>query len=47
MLNNEELLNIYGGAINIGIISIVIAGIVFLVGVIDGIITPKSQEFLK
>lgn len=40
MLNNEELLNIYGGAISIGIVSIVIAGIVFLVGVIDGYMRP-------
>lgn len=40
MLNNEELLNIYGGAISVGLVSIIIAGIVFLVGVVDGYMRP-------
>lgn len=44
MLNNEELLNIYGGAINIGIVSIIIAGIVFLVGVVDGYMRPLNVD---
>ncbi len=40
MLNNEELLNIHAGALNLGVAALIIAGIVFIVGVIDGYIRP-------
>lgn len=40
MLNNEELLNINGGAVSLGVVAIIIAGIVFLVGVADGYMRP-------
>ncbi len=40
MLNNDELLNICAGAFNLGVVSIIIAGIVFIIGVVDGYIRP-------
>lgn len=39
-LTNEELKNINGGGINIGLIAGIAAGITFIVGIIDGIIRP-------
>lgn len=39
-LTNEELKNVNGGGINIGVIAGIAAGITFLIGIIDGIIRP-------
>lgn len=39
-LTNEELLSVDGGALKIGIGIAIVAGITFIVGVIDGIIRP-------
>lgn len=39
-LTNEELKNVNGGGINIGVIAGIAAGITFIVGIIDGIIRP-------
>lgn len=40
MLSNDELYNIKAGAFNTGIASIIIAGIVFIIGIIDGYFRP-------
>ena len=42
LLEKNELLKIYGGGINTGIILGIGAGIVFLIGVIDGFIRPLA-----
>ncbi len=42
MLDNEELLTITGGAFKLKLISIVGGFVVFLIGVVDGIINPKK-----
>ena len=42
MLTNEEMLNINGGGINWGIISIVGAGLAFIAGIIDGFFRPLN-----
>lgn len=39
-LNNDELMCIDGGGFNFGIVAGIIAGVTFLIGVIDGIIRP-------
>lgn len=39
-LTNDELYNIHGGAISLGGGFLIAAGIVFLIGVIDGFIRP-------
>ncbi len=39
-LNNKELLEVQGGAVKIGLLFGIAAGISFLIGVIDGIIRP-------
>lgn len=39
-LNDKELMNVEGGAVKIGLIVGIAAGITFLVGLIDGIIRP-------
>lgn len=39
-LNDKELMNVEGGAIKIGLIVGIAAGITFIVGLIDGIIRP-------
>lgn len=40
MLNNEELYNIKAGAVNSGVVAAIIAGIVFIIGVVDGYFRP-------
>ena len=42
MLITEELINIQGGAIKSGVIAIIGAGIVFIIGVINGITRPYT-----
>ena len=42
VLTNKELNGITGGTIGIGGGLLIIAGIVFLIGVIDGYIRPKK-----
>ena len=39
-INNDELRQIDGGAFNVGIAVAIVAGITFIVGVIDGIVRP-------
>lgn len=40
-LNNEEMLNIKGGGVS-NFIGLIGAGIVFVIGVIDGLINPRK-----
>lgn len=39
-LTDKELMNIDGGAVKIGIGILIVAGITFIAGVIDGIVRP-------
>lgn len=39
-LTKEELLDVQGGGITIGGVLLVIAGVTFVIGVIDGIVRP-------
>ena len=39
-LSDNELMNVEGGAVKIGLIVGIAAGITFIVGLIDGIIRP-------
>ena len=39
-LNDNELMNVNGGAVNIGIIAGISIGIAFIVGIFDGIVRP-------
>ena len=39
-LTNEELKNVNGGGVNIGLIVGIVAGATFLISVIDGIFRP-------
>ncbi len=39
-IENCELKTIYGGGVSIGAASIIVAGIVFIIGVIDGFLRP-------
>ena len=39
-LTKEELLDVQGGGITIGGVLLVIAGVTFVVGVVDGIVRP-------
>lgn len=39
-LNKDELIKINGGGISLAIGCLIIAGIVFLIGVIDGYVRP-------
>jgi len=41
-LNNEEMINVKGGAISWKIASVVGAGLVFVIGLIDGLVNPKK-----
>ena len=41
-LNNEEMLNVKGGAISLKLAAAIGGVVIFLVGVIDGIIHPKK-----
>lgn len=40
MLDKKELLQINGGGISIGVWTLIGAGVVFLIGVIDGFVRP-------
>ena len=43
LLNNEEMLEVKGGALKFGILAGIIGGaIVFVVGVIDGLLNPRK-----
>lgn len=45
MLNKEQLLNVYGGTVDFGVVGVVIAAVMFVIGVIDGYIRPlKCKE---
>ena len=39
-LNDKELMNVEGGAMNFGIALGIAAGVTFLIGVIDGLFRP-------
>ena len=41
-LNDEEMINVKGGAISLKIIGAIGAAVVFVIGVIDGLIHPKK-----
>ena len=41
-LNKNELLNISGGGIGVGTLLIIGAIVVFVIGIIDGIVRPQS-----
>ena len=41
-LNNEEMLNIKGGAISWKVAAAIGSAIVFIIGVVDGLINPKK-----
>ena len=43
-LNSEEMINIKGGAISFKVAALVGGAIVFIVGVIDGLLHPKKCE---
>ena len=47
-LTKNELLNIQGGGVSFGLLTLLGAGIVFLIGVIDGYVRPLkcNQEEL-
>lgn len=40
ILEDDELLEINGGAVSIGLASALIGGIVFIIGIIDGYLRP-------
>ena len=40
MLTNDDLYNIKAGAINSSVVALIIAGVIFIVGVIDGYMRP-------
>lgn len=40
ILNKNELLQVKGGGINFGILTAIGAGIVFLIGLVDGYVRP-------
>ena len=42
MLSNEQLVSIQGGAVKTGVIAIIGAGIVFIIGVINGLTRPYT-----
>lgn len=39
-MNDKELMEVDGGAVNIGLILGIGAGVTFLIGLIDGIVRP-------
>ena len=39
-LNDKELMNIEGGAVKIGMVVGIAAGVTFLIGLIDGLFRP-------
>lgn len=46
-LTNEELINVNGGAVKSSVIAIIGAGIVFIVGFINGLRRPYSCSSSK
>lgn len=44
MLENDDLFNIKAGAISVKVAALIIAGIVFFIGAIDGLIKLKWQD---
>lgn len=40
MLDKKELLQINGGGLSVGVWTLIGAGVVFLIGVIDGFVRP-------
>ena len=40
LTNNEQLRNIRGGGISIGIVAAIASGVIFLIGLIDGYTRP-------
>ncbi len=42
MLKEEELIRINGGAVRSGVLALIGAGIVFIIGVINGITRPYT-----
>ena len=41
-LNNEEMLNVKGGAITAKLASLIGGAVIFLIGLVDGFINPKK-----
>lgn len=41
-LGNNEMKNITGGGVSIGLVAAIVAGITFVTGIIDGIIRPMG-----
>ena len=39
-LNKNELLNIHGGGVSLGLLALIGAGIIFVIGMIDGYVNP-------
>ena len=40
ILNEQELISVNGGAIKLALLAAIAAGVVFLIGVVDGIVRP-------
>ena len=41
-IKKQELKNIYGGGFNLGIAAIIVAGITFIIGLLDGYVRPLA-----
>lgn len=41
-VNDDELCDVHGGGISWGIVAGIIAGVTFIIGVIDGYTNPKK-----
>jgi len=41
-MSNEELLNVIGGGINIGVVAGIGALITFIIGIVDGYLRPEK-----
>jgi len=46
MLDKNELLNIYGGGLSAGTVGLIIAGVIFIIGALDGFIRPLKCNAL-
>lgn len=44
-LTNEELKDVTGGGFHIGILAGIMAGVSFIIGVIDGLVRPLKCNF--
>ena len=42
VLNNEEMINVKGGALRAGLKALIGGAVVFLIGLIDGLINPQK-----